>query len=166
MSIRSGLIVVIRCFALLFVFYTLLSAIMLWGASPATTLLQSIAAVSLLFVPMLLAFWFAGPLIDLMTPAPHETRPDASLTADRLQAIAFSAVGAYILYLAIHETIGFIVLAQRLTALDYHGVDLMRPAIGATVSWIAGLFLFVGAPGLRHMLATLRERQFRAGGEM
>jgi hypothetical protein len=59
MSIRSGLIVVIRCFALLFVFYTLLSAIMHWGASPATTLLQSIAAVSLLFVPILLAFWFA-----------------------------------------------------------------------------------------------------------
>jgi hypothetical protein len=157
MTIRSGLIVAIRCFMLVFGLYTLLVAVSVASTSDFTVVsrLAAIAAIGSVFVPLLLIYWFAGWIVDAMTPKGDDVRPETSIKLDDLQAIAFSAVGAYVLYLAVRDTIGLLTVMGRVRPFDLGNVGLSY-FLNPLVAWLMGLYLLIGAPGIRRWVGNLR----------
>ena len=157
MTIRSGLIVAIRCFMLVLGFRALLGVISVAGTSDFTLSSRStaIAAICMFCIPLLLIFWFAGWIVDVMTPKADELRPETGIKLDDLQAIAFSAVGAYILYLGVRETISVLAIFARVRPFNIDNLDLSY-FLNPLVTWLVGLYLLIGAPGLRQVLGRIR----------
>jgi hypothetical protein len=160
MPIRSGLIVVLRLFALLLLLqiggYMLSVAATIPGSQDASRLPQ-IAITSFLLIPFLLIFWGAAAIVDFLAPSSTEVIPELPITESGLQAIAFSAMGAFILFLALGQTIGLL-MAWHYVKLIPASADVFP--IGelpkALLGWIGGLYLLVGGPGLRQWLVGLR----------
>jgi len=160
MPIRSGLIVVLRLFALLLLLqiagYMLSVAATIPGSEDASRLPQ-IAMTSFLLIPFLLIFWGAGAIVDFLAPKPDEIVPDGPVTESGLQAIAFSAMGAFILFLALGQTIGLFMAWHYVRVIpasaDFFPLgELPKTLLG----WIVGLYLLVGGPGLRQLIVSLR----------
>lgn len=163
MPVRSGLIVILRIFAiamLLQVVGYMIAVAATIATRAEITLLPQAAIASLLLIPFLLIFWSAGPIVDFLSPRSTETIPEGPVTASQLQAVAFSATGAFILYLALGNTIGLIAIWHM--AGRYPGeVPLpLAEALKAALGWTVGLYLLVGGPGLRQWIDGLRH----AGG--
>jgi len=164
MPIRSGLIVVLRLFAMLLILqvaaYIYVVVVML-GRGDQASLLPQIAMTSLLLIPLLLIFWCSDAIVDFLAPRSSELRPEGPVSASELQAIAFSAMGAFILYLAFGETMGL--LAAFHYASQNPGMQLNQtPELLKTLAgWIVGIFLLLGGPGLRAFLDSAR----RAGAQ-
>jgi hypothetical protein len=159
MPIRSGLIVVMRLFAMLLILQVLAYIYVLaviFGRGDSTLALPQIAMMSLLLIPTLLIFWCSDAIIDFLAPRSSELRPEGPVSGSELQAIAFSAMGAFILYLAFGETIGM--LATFHYAGQTPGMSLVQaPELFKTLAgWIVGIFLLLGGPGLRAFLVTAR----------
>ena len=154
MTIRSGLVVLIRCFMIGIGF-----ELLMWFVGTLTGAiipLRFVAMAALFFVPLMLVFWFAEACIDLMTPKSNEILANTPVKSDDLQAIAFSAVGAFILYSAVRQTIYLIVfLWQNQTS----GVSLPIPPdfySNPIISWLIGGYLLVGAPAIRRWIGQIR----------
>lgn len=160
MPIRSGLIVVLRLFAILLLLqiagYMLAVAVTMPGSEDASRLPQ-IAVVSFPLIPFLLIFWGAAAIVDFLAPKPTEVVPEGPVTESGLQAIAFSAMGAFILFLALGQTIGLLSAwhyASRVpAAADLFPVGELPKAI---LGWIVGVYLLLGGPGLRQWIVGLR----------
>lgn len=165
MPIRSGLIVVLRLFAILLLLqiagYMLAVAATIPGSEGASRLPQ-IAIASLLLIPFLLIFWGSSAIVDFLAPRSTETVPEGPVTESGLQAIAFSAMGAFILFLALGQTIGLLAAWHYVSqvpgaASAFPVADVPRTLLG----WIVGLYLLLGGPGLRQLIVGLR----RAGAK-
>ena len=165
MPIRSGLIVVLRLFAILLLLqiagYMLAVAATIPGSEGASRLPQ-IAITSLLLIPFLLIFWGSSAIVDFLAPMSTETVPEGPVTESGLQAIAFSAMGAFILFLALGQTIGLLAAWHYVSqvpgaASAFPVADVPRTLLG----WIVGLYLLLGGPGLRQLIVGLR----RAGAK-
>jgi hypothetical protein len=159
MPIRSGLIVVLRLFAILLLLqiagYMLAVAATMPGSEGASRLPQ-IAIASLLLIPFLLIFWGSAAIVDFLAPKPGDTMPEGPTTEAGLQAIVFSATGAFILYLALTQTIGLLAawhLAGQMPTAGMFPTDQIPQAL---LGWIVGLHLLVGGPGLRQWILGLR----------
>lgn len=160
MPIRSGLIVVLRLFAILLLLqivgYMLAVAATMPGTQGAS-LMPQIAIASLLLIPFLLIFWGSAAIIDFLAPKSTETVPEGPVTESGLQAIAFSAIGAFILFLALGQTIGLLAAWHYVSQTP--GAESMFPfgdLPKTLLGWAAGLYLLVGGPGLRHWITGLR----------
>lgn len=160
MPIRSGLIVVLRLFAILLLLqiagYILAVAATMPGSEGASRLPQ-IAIASLLLIPFLLIFWGSAAIVDFLAPRAIETVPEGPVTESGLQAIAFSAMGAFILFLALGQTIGLLQAWHYVS--EVPGAANLFPAgevPKALLAWIVGLYLLLGGPGLRQWIAGLR----------
>lgn len=160
MLIRSGLIVVLRLFAILLLLqvagYMLAVAATMPGPEGASRLPQ-IAISSFLLIPFLLIFWGSAAIVDFLAPKSAETIPEGPVTEAGLQAIAFSAMGAFILFLAVGQTIGLLaawhLLSQMPGSADAFPVgELPKTLLG----WVVGLYLLLGGPGLRQWIVGLR----------
>lgn len=160
MPIRSGLIVVLRLFAILLLLqiagYMLAVAATMPGAEDASRLPQ-IAISSLLLIPFLLIFWGSAAIVDFLAPKSTETVPDGPVTESGLQAIAFSALGAFILFLTLGETIGLLAAWHYVTQVPgsanmFPMGDVPKILLG----WVVGVYLLVGGPGLRQWIINLR----------
>ena len=160
MPIRSGLIVVLRLFAILLLLqiagYMLAVAVTMPGSEDASRLPQ-VAVAAFLLIPFLLIFWGAATIVDFLAPKPAEIVPEGPVTESGLQAIAFSAMGAFILFLALGQTIGWLSAwhyASRVPgAADLLPVgELPKTVLG----WIVGVYLLLGGPGLRQWIVGLR----------
>jgi hypothetical protein len=154
MTIRSGMVVLIRCCMLLFGV-----EIVLWlvGTLIAANIpLSFVAAGSLALIPLLLVYWLAETIVDLMTPKSNETFAEPSVRLDDLQAIAFSAVGIYILYNAVRQTIALVGSLWISTSSVSQITLPLDLTVGPVASWLIGLYLLIGAPQLRRWLAHLR----------
>jgi len=154
MTIRSGLVVLIRCFMIVIGFELLMWFV---GALTGATIpLRFVAMAALFLVPLILIFWFAEACVDLMTPKSNEILANTPVRPDDLQAIAFSVVGAFILYSAVRQTIYLIVfLWQNQT----RGVSLHIPPdlySNPIISWLIGGYLLVGAPAIRRWIGQIR----------
>lgn len=167
MPIRSGLIVVLRLFAILLLLqiagYMLAVAATMPGSEDASRLPQ-IAITSFLLIPFLLIFWGSAAIVDFLAPKSTETVPEAPMTDSGLQAIAFSAVGAFILFLTLGETVGLLAAWHYVSRVPGAGDafpvgDLPKTLLG----WVAGLYLLLGGPGLRQWIADLRRAGFGTG---
>lgn len=154
MTIRSGLVVLIRCFMLLFGV-----EVVLWLAGTliaATIPLPFVATGSLALIPILFVYWFAEAIVDAMTPKSNEILTEAAVRPDDLQAIGFSLVGIYILYNAVQQTIG-LVGSLWISHTAPSPVNLpLDLTIRPLASWLVGLYLLIGAPQLRRWLLSLR----------
>lgn len=160
MPIRSGLIVVLRLFAILLLLqivgYMLAVAATMPG-SEDTSRLPQIAMASLLLIPFLLIFWGSAEIVDFLAPKSTETLPEGPVTESGLQAIAFSAIGAFILFLALGQTIGL--LAAWHYVRETPGAENLYPFADlpkALLGWIVGIYLLLGGPGLRQWIVGLR----------
>jgi len=160
MPIRSGLIVVLRLFALLLLFqiagYMLAVAATMPDSQDASRLPQ-IAMTSFLLIPFLLIFWSAGAIVDFLAPGPDEIVPEGPVTESGLQAIAFSAIGAFILFLALGQTIGLFMAWHYVRVIpasaDFFPLGELPKAL---LGWIVGLYFLFGGPGLRQWIISLR----------
>ena len=79
MPIRSGLIVVMRLFAMLLILQVLAYIYVLaviFGRGDSTLALPQIAMMSLLLIPTLLIFWCSDAIIDFLAPRSSELRPE------------------------------------------------------------------------------------------
>ena len=167
MPIRSGLIVVLRLFAILLLLqilgYMLAVAATIPGAEDASRLPQ-IALASFLLIPFLLIFWGSAAIVDFLSPRSAETVPDGPVTESGLQAIAFSATGAFILFLALGQTIGLLSAWHYVSLVpgsaNIFPVDELPKAL---LAWVVGLYLLVGGPGLRQWIVRLRRAGPGAG---
>jgi hypothetical protein len=158
--IRSGLIVLLRLFAILLLLqiagYLLAVAATMPGSEGASKLPQ-IAIASFLLIPFLLIFWGSAAIVDFLAPGSAETMPETSVSETGLQAIASSALGAFILYLTLTETIGLLAAWHyvRLTT----GSESIYPVEKVPqnlLGWVVGIYLLLGGPGLRQWLGNLR----------
>lgn len=158
MTIRSGLVVLMRTAAILLAFQVatwVIGVIAAPSVAPESKF-EQMAAISLLFLPCLLILLFAEPLVNLLTPKAAEWLAEPETKPDDIQAIILSGVGVYVLYHAIRDTIFLIVALQQLSQFttstpltaDYY----LLPLIG----WPLGLYLLIGAPALRRFLGQLR----------
>jgi hypothetical protein len=154
MTIRSGLAVLIKCFMIV-----LGMELGMWviGSLGMTTIpLRIIAIATIAFIPLLLVFWWAEAIIDYLTPRSDRPHAEAPLKRDDLQAIAFSAVGAYILYNAIHQSLYLILYfwqSQVSGALPPMPPDTYIKPI---ISWLVGGYLLFGAPTVARLIGDLR----------
>jgi len=159
MPIRSGLIVVLRLFAMLLILqilsYMYVVAV-LFGRGQAAIPLPHIAMASLLLIPCLLIFFLSDAIIDFLAPKSSELRPEGPVTASELQAIAFSAMGAFILYLAFSETMGLLAAFHYASRMPGVPFDQTPELLKALAGWVVGIFLLLGGPGLRAFLVTVR----------
>lgn len=160
MPIRSGLIVVLRLFAILLLFqiagYLLAVAATMPGSEGASRLPQ-IAIASFLLIPFLLIFWGSAAIVDFLAPGSAETLPEGPVTESGLQAIAFSAMGAFILYLTLTGAIGLLAawhfVSQTPGAASAFPIEQVPQNL---LGWVAGIYLLLGGPGLRQWLINLR----------
>jgi hypothetical protein len=154
MTIRSGLVVLLKCFMILLGVNLLMW--LLGTAGGGRIPLAFVAVASLGLIPLLLIYWFAESIVDFMTPKSNETFAEPALRFGDLQAIAFSMVGVYILYNAIRETITLVVYLWA--SKDSLAPITIPPDIylAPIASWLIGLYLLVGAPQLRRWLVSLR----------
>ena len=100
MPMRSGLIVLLRIFAigmLLQIAGYMIAVAATVATQAEISRLPQIAIASFLLVPFLLIFWCSGPIVDFLSPRSTEIIPEGPVTANQLQAVAFSAAGAFIL---------------------------------------------------------------------
>lgn len=160
MPIRSGLIVVLRLFALLLLLqiagYMLAVAATTPGLEGALRLPQ-IAIASFLLIPFLLVFWGSAAIVDFLAPGSAETVPEGPVTESGLQAIAFSAMGAFILYLALGQTIGLLAAWHLLSQTPGSAYVFPIGDLSKTLlDWVVGLYLLLGGPGLRQWIIGLR----------
>ncbi|CAN7147687.1 hypothetical protein [Rhizobium sp. LjRoot254] len=158
MTIRSGLVVLMRAAAILLAFQVaiyIIGVIALPGTATEAKFAQ-IAALSLLFAPCLVILLFAEPMVNLLTPKSSELLAETETKPDDLQAIILSGVGVYVLYYAIRDTIFLLVAHQQLdqftTSMWLTADYYLLPLIG----WPLGLYLLIGAPALRRLLGRLR----------
>ena len=159
MPVRSGLIVMLRIFAigmLLQITGYMLALAATVGGGANLSLLPQIAIASFLLIPFLLIFWCSGPIVDFFAPKPEELVPEGPLKGSELQAIAFSAAGAFILYLALGNTIGLIAVWHMAGTYPGETPIPAAEALQAGLGWIVGLYLLVGGPGLRQWIIGLR----------
>jgi hypothetical protein len=154
MTIRSGLIVLIRCFMLLFGVEVVLW--MIGTLIAANIPLSFVAAASLALIPILLVYWLAGVIVDVMTPKSNETFAEPSIRLGDLQAIGFSMVGIYILYNAVRQTIALVGNLWISTSSVSQITLPLDLTVGPVASWLIGLYLLIGAPQLRRWLVSLR----------
>jgi hypothetical protein len=154
MTLRSGLVVLIKCFM---IGLGLQLALWIVGAAVGGVVpLRFVAMTALALLPLMLVYWGAEPVVDMMTPSSNETLADPPVRAGDLQAIAFSAIGAFILYTAIQQTIYLVLYAWQMKT---SGVTLAAPIdlyTNPVVSWIVGLYLLAGAPHIRPWLGRMR----------
>ena len=160
MPIRSGLIVVLRLFAILLLLqiggYLLAVAATMPGSEGASRLPQ-IAIASFLLIPFLLIFWGSAEIVDFLAPGSTETMPDTPVTEAGLQAIAFSAMGAFILFLSLGETIGLLAAWHYVSLTP--GSEPIYPVEKVPqniLGWVVGIYLLLGGPGLRQWIINLR----------
>lgn len=156
MTIRSGLVVLVKTLMLLLALELIMRLI---DVSAGTTVRWSfITAGTLLFIPLMLIYWLAEAIVDHMTPKSNETFAETPLKFDDLQAIVFSATGAYVLVTAMRETIylmDFLFQTQP-RALE---IPIPIPAhlyLTPIANWLFGFYLLIGAPVLRRWLANIR----------
>ena len=166
MPIRSGLIVVLRLFAILLLFqiggYLLAVAATIPGSEGASRLPQ-IALASFLLIPFLLIFWGSAAIVDFLAPGSTETVPEEPVTESSLQAIVFSALGAFILYLTLTEAIGLLAAWHYVSLTP--GSELIYPVEKVPqniLGWVIGIYLLLGGSGLRQWLGNLRRAAPRA----
>jgi hypothetical protein len=166
MTLRTGTIVFLRCLMISEFFYVLNSMAGVFAMYRYGTLDQKLsqcAAYTVLLVPALIVFLTADYWVDLMTPKSDEVLAPTTITLSDLQAIAFSAVGAYILYWAMKETIALLLDIEAISALNSQGgivrqvqaKDWLLPLL----SWPFGFYLLIGAPMVRQWLGQLRRLQ-------
>ena len=161
MPIRSGLIVVLRLFAILLLLqiagYMLAVAVTMPGSEDASRL-PRIAVAAFLLIPFLLIFWGAAAIVDFLAPKPADIIPEGPMTEPSLQAIAFSAMGAFILFLALGQTIGWLSAWYYVSRVPGATADLLP--VGdlpkAILGWVVGVYLLLGGPGLRQWIIGLR----------
>jgi hypothetical protein len=157
MTIRSGLIVLIRCFAVLGLFQALLYGIGLSSIrnSDFTVAVDLLifGVLGSVFLLLVLLYLFAGAVVDRMTPKSNELYAETGVKPQDLQAIAFSTLGAYILYLALRDTIGTLTVLRGMPNLNF---DLARLVLIPLVSWIIGIYLLIGAPAVRRWIGRMR----------
>jgi hypothetical protein len=154
MTIRSGLVVLIRCCMLLFGVEVVLWLVgtLIAGGIP----LPFVAAGSLALIPILLVYWLAEQIVDMTAPKSTETFAEPNLGASDLQAIGFSMVGIFVLYRAVQQTLSLVgaLWINRTTPTPVQlPLDL---TVGPILSWLIGLYLLIGAPQLRRWLTNLR----------
>lgn len=156
MSIRSGMIVAIKCLMVVLAFNTLLGAATVLATPDFTaeTRLSSVAIVCLILIPLFLVYWSSGWIVDFLTPKSDEALPETKIKVDDVQAIAFSAVGAFILYIAVRETVTLLSVLPRLAGNDE--AYIVQNALRAGVAWVVGLYLLVGAPQIRRWIGNMR----------
>ena len=161
MPIRSGLIVAIKIIMLALGFNAALVMLTIAGAvdMPGLSKVVGLSATCLVFVPILLIFWGAAWIVDILTPGSQETIPQSAIYLEDLQSIAFSAVGAYIIFDAIRGSVFFLALIQNKDLLP--SISIPGSPLNPLIGWIVGIYLLIGAPGLRQWLGSLR----RAGNE-
>ncbi|MBX9456391.1 MAG: hypothetical protein KL863_10435 [Rhizobium sp.] len=123
---------------------------------PGGTPLAQVAITSFLLIPALLIFWGAGAIVDVLAPKPSETVPEGPVTLSQLQAIAFSAAGAYIIYLALNHTIGFIAAWHFVRQSPGAGPIPVTQILQPVLSWVVGIYLLVGGPGLLQLVGAVR----------
>jgi len=156
MTIRSGLVVLVKALMLLLAFELIMRLI---DVSTGTTVRWSfLAAGALVFIPLLLIYWSAEAIVDHMTPKSNEILVETPLKSDDLQAIVFSATGAYVLVTAIRETIYLMVFLFQ-TQPRALVVPIPIPAhlyLTPIANWLFGLYLLIGAPTLRRWLGNIR----------
>src|SRR5262249_46510354 len=119
----------------------------------AALLLVLFGVLGPIFVLLVILYIFAGRIVDLMTPKSNELYAETAVRTDDLQAIAFSTLGAYILYIALRDTIGTLTVLRSMPDLNF---DLGRLVLIPLLSWIIGLYLLVGAPAIRRWIGKLR----------
>jgi hypothetical protein len=160
MPIRSGLIVMLRLFAILLLLqilgYLLAVAATMPGSEGASRLPQ-LAIASFLLIPFLLIFWGSAEIVDFLAPRSSEIVPEGPVSETGLQAIAFSAMGAFILYLTLGETIGLFAAWHYVSLTP--GSESIYPAEKVPqniLGWVVGIYLLLGGPGLRQWLSNLR----------
>lgn len=166
MPIRSGLIVVLRLFAILLLLqiggYLLALAAMMPGSEGASRLPQ-IAIASFLLIPFLLIFWGSSAIVDFLAPGSTETVPDGPVTESGLQAIAFSATGAFILYLTLSEAIGLFAAWHYVSQTGAESAFPIEQVPKNLLGWVVGVYLLLGGSGLRQWLGNLRRAGPNAG---
>ncbi|MDB5522898.1 MAG: hypothetical protein JWM58_661 [Rhizobium sp.] len=160
MTIRSGIIVLIRCFSIL-TFIQLPAwapAIINIGVdqlAPSSKLII-FAILAVVILLLVLIYAFAGVIFDMMTPKSNELYPEAGIRTDDLQAIAFSTLGAYVLYVAVRDTMAFLTIFQSSQQITFQNFHLTDYAIKPLASWIIGFYLLLGAPQIRRWIGRLR----------
>jgi hypothetical protein len=160
MPIRSGLIVVLRLFAILLLLQIggyLLAVAATMPGSEGVSKLPQIAIASFLLIPFLLIFWGSAAIVDFLAPGSTETLPETPVTETSLQAIAFSAMGAFILYLTLTEAIGLLAAWHYVSLTP--GSESIYPVEKVPqnlLGWVVGIYLLLGGPGLRQWLGNLR----------
>jgi hypothetical protein len=156
MTIRSGIIVIIRMFAIFMAFQVVGFMLMIAATAPdgASMVLAKVAGYALILLPCLGIAFGANGIVDFLSPESGEIYPEGPVTQSDLQAIGFSLLGAYILYTAIGHTISMLFLLQNMS----HGA-LPPPAdfiVQTLFAWIVGFYFLLGAPALRRWINSLR----------
>jgi hypothetical protein len=169
MAIRSGIIVIIRMFAIFMAFQVVSFSLAIAATGKHETLqlmLAAVAVYALILLPCLAIAWGAPGIVDFLSPRSGETYPEGSVTTADLQAIGFSLVGAYILYGAMRETLSALFLLQ--TIAENSGLalptELGSPIdliVRAVLGWIVGFYFLLGAPALRRWIGNLRRKSPR-----
>ncbi len=123
---------------------------------------DTVILLNLQFLPGLaLALFGEGLVLRLVPPVrKQEAEPVSEL---RLQQIGFSLIGVYLLYLGSWDLISLLLMAAipgvRLLDMFRTGTDqFVRLVVLPALSWLFGLYLLVGAPGLSQTLVRWRNR--------
>lgn len=161
MTIRSGLVVILRLFCILMIMMLLLWMLMVLFQTPGPDgglNWPVTAAMGLLLLPCLLGYWLSGWIIDALAPKATEILPEPGFTVTDLQAVAFSAIGCAILFSAINQTVRLIFLAQGGPGLGFISPGAFAQEIlSAAIAWAIGLYMLFGAPSLRRVVTNLRQ---------
>jgi hypothetical protein len=157
MTIRSGIIVILRIFAIFMAFQVVSFMLVIAATSPDNLgmTLAKVAGYALILVPCLGIAFGAEGIVDFLTPKAGETYPEGPVTSADIQAIGFSMLGAYLLYSALRETISVLFLLQAQAQNSYLAppLDTMMHAV---LGWIVGFYFLLGAPALRRWIVLLR----------
>ncbi len=154
MPIRSGLVVVLRVIILLFLFNELswlVPSIFLGNISK----LAGFMGISALFMATSLAgYWLSPAIIDKMMPAGESVSGASPVTVDTIRSVAFSAVGIYIVYIAITQTVSILLAMIEVHSGGY--TSYIPSMAGAAISWCFGLSLLLGSRTIVTLLKKLR----------
>jgi hypothetical protein len=164
MSIRSALVVFLRIIILVM----LLDVILAWMASfnvgssltPVGGIIGAFAILALVTSPFLVIFIFAESVVRLLAPAGGKSAESEVLTTERLQIVAFSAVGIYLMFWMCLDTLGFFYFLITAAALDHQSQGVLafptEQKLRLVFGWLAAIYIFFGAPALRKVVSGMR----------
>ncbi len=123
------------------------------GLTPSGKFLLPVVSVVEIGI-FVLAIRFADRIVDLLNPVVRQaTDGENGMSLDQLQAVAFSAAGAVLTFVAIQNIFLLIAIIEQTFSSGYVPYGSLA---NVAVTLVLGAYLLFGAPGLRQWLISIR----------